>query len=126
VRGRALLGALRERASELARQVYADLLARIDVSLERPALLLPDIVDLDRKLEFQQRTLPALEQALTDGRHGSLDALLAWLRGEVAAMAPGSDALPAVKEAIAHWCQSRRGALHAAALAAPLEQWARA
>ena len=125
VRGRALLSALRARASEVARQIYADLLARIDMRLDAAALLLPDIIDLERKLEFQERTVPALRAALRDRRFESLDALLAWLRGEVAAMTPGSDALPALKEPIAHLCEVWADALPDAPLRLALAEWAR-
>jgi phosphoglucomutase/phosphomannomutase len=123
VRGRALLQTLRERASKLALGVYADLLARIDLQLEPAALLLPDIVDLDRKLDFQTRTVPALCEALASRQYADLEALLAWLRGEVAAMTPGSDALPAVKEPVAWLCDN--GALPAGALRDALLRWAR-
>ena len=124
-RGPALLSAVRQRASEVARQIYADLLARIDLRLDAAALLLPDIIDLDRKLEFQERTLPALRAALEDGKFASLDALLDWLRGEVAAMAPGSDALPALKEPIAYLCETWAEALPDAPLRRALAAWAR-
>lgn len=126
VRGRALLGALRARASELALGVYADLLDRIGLRLEPSALRLPDIVDLDRKLEFQQRTVPALREALASGRFAALDELLGWLGGEVAAMTPGSDALPALKEPLAQLCEDWRSALPAESLRAALAAWARA
>ena len=67
------------------------------------ALLLPDIVDLDRKLEFQERTLPALRAALADGasRNARRAARLAARRGRGddarqrrAARAEGADRLP--------------------------------
>jgi phosphoglucomutase/phosphomannomutase len=125
-RGRELLTAVRTRASEVARQILGDLLGRIDVRLEPAALLLPDIVDLDRKLEFQERTIPALRSALIDGRLRTLDALLDWLRGEVAAMTPGSDALPALKEPIAFLCEAWEDSLHDAPLRHALAAWARA
>lgn len=124
VRGRALLGALRARASELALGVYADLLDRIGLRLEPSALRLPDIVDLDRKLEFQQRNVPALREALASGRFATLDELLGWLRGEVAAMTPGSDALPALKEPLAQLCEDWRASLPATSLRAELAAWA--
>ena len=116
---------MRGRASEVARQVYADLLARIDLRLDAAALLLPDIIDLDRKLEFQERTLPALRSALIDGRLRTLDALLDWLRSEVAAMTPGSDALPALKEPIAFLCDAWAESLSDAPLRHALAAWAR-
>ena len=123
--GRELLTAVRERADAAARQVYADLLARIGTSLDTPALLLPDIVDLDRKLAFQTDTVPALRRALEAGSFAGLDALLAWLRAEVAAMAPGTDALPAVKASLAQLAERWREELGALPLLAELSSWAR-
>lgn len=124
-RGPALLAEVRARASQVAREIYADLLARIDLQLDDAALLLPDIIDLERKLEFQQRSVPALRDALAAGRFADLDALLAWLRGEVAAMTPGSDALPALKQPLAYLCESWADALRDAPLRRALLEWAR-
>jgi len=123
-RGRAILDEVRERAQRVSRQVYADLLARIDVELGEAALLLPDIVDLDRKVEFEARTVPALRRALAEGTHADLDALLAWLGGEVARMTPGTDALPAVKAPVAWLCAQWKGEIDAPLLE-PLAAWAR-
>jgi len=125
-RGPELLTAVRARAAEVARQIYGDLLSRIDVRLDAAALLLPDIIDLERKLEFQEKTVPALRSALIDGRLRTLDALLDWLRGEVAAMTPGSDALPALKEPIAFLCDAWAESLRDAPLRQALAAWARA
>jgi phosphomannomutase len=124
-RGRDLLAAVRERADAAARQVYADLLARIGVRLDTPALLLPDIVDLDRKLAFQTATVPALRHALASDSHASLDALLGWLRGEIAAMTPGTDPLPAAKVSLAHLAAHWREELGAKPLLDSLAAWAR-
>ena len=115
--GHDLLAAVRARADAAARQVYADLLARIGASLDTAGLMLPDIVDLDRKLAFQTTTVPALRSALASGRFGRLDALLAWLRGEIAAMTPGTDPLPAAKGSIAHLAERWRAELPDAAAA---------
>jgi phosphoglucomutase len=123
-RGLETLRIVRERADEVARQIYGDLLGRIDVSLGTAALLLPDIVDLDRKLEFEQRTVPALREALAGGRHAELGALLAWLRDAVAAMTPGTDALPALKAPIAWLCGQWRRELPEARLLPELAAWA--
>jgi phosphomannomutase len=122
--GTALLDAVRARAEEVARQIYGDLLARIDASLGTAALLLPDIVDLDRKIEFETRTISALRERLESGAFSSLDELLAWLGGEVAAMTPGTDALPALKAPVAWLCEQWRGELGAAPRFAELERWA--
>jgi phosphoglucomutase/phosphomannomutase len=123
--GQALLAAVRERADAAARQVYADLLARIGASLDTPALLLPDLVDLDRKLAFQTATVPALRGALAAGRFDRLDALLGWLRGEIAAMTPGTDPLPAAKASLAHLAERWREELGALPLLGELSAWAR-
>ncbi len=103
-RGQELLAEVRAKADAIARKIYNELLARIDLSLTEASLLLPDIVDLDRKRSFEDRTAPALRSGLVDGSFASLDALLDWLRGEVAAMTPGSDPLPALKAPVAHLC----------------------
>ena len=121
--GPELLQRLRARADATARQVYGDLLARIDVSLGAAGLLLPDIVDLDRKLEFEQRTVPELQAALAGGRHADLDALLRWLGGAVAAMTPGTDALPALKAPLAWLCGQWKDDLADAPLLGPLTDW---
>jgi phosphoglucomutase/phosphomannomutase len=123
-RGRALLAAVRERANDAARQVYADLLARVDAALGTAALLLPDIVDLNRKIEFEQHTVGALRAALADGAYADLDALLEWLRDAVAPMTPGTDALPAVRAPIAWLCAQWKDELSAAALLPKLAAWA--
>ena len=104
-RGPALLQAVRGRAESLARRVYGELLAQIDMSLGEAGLRLPDIVDLERKLEFEANTVPALRRALENGAHSDFDGLLAWLGEAVAPMTPGTDALPAVKAPIAWLCR---------------------
>jgi phosphoglucomutase/phosphomannomutase len=119
----ALLQRVRERANATARQVYGDLLARIDVSLGAAGLLLPDIVDLERKIEFEQRIVGELRNALASGRYADLDALLDWLRGAVAAMTPGTDALPALKEPLAWLCQQWKQDLADAPLLPELRGW---
>ena len=119
----ALLQRVRERANATARQVYGDLLSRIDVSLGTAGLLLPDIVDLERKLEFEQRTVRELRDTLADGRCADLDTLLEWLRGAVAAMTPGTDALPALKEPLAWLCEQWKDELADAPLLGALRDW---
>ncbi len=91
------LSAAAARAEKLAVVVYRELLKRIDVDLEEPALLLPDIVDLAKKQVFQQRTVPELHRAITSGRFSNVQECLGWLNKEVAAMTPGADPLPALK-----------------------------
>lgn len=122
--GNALLAAVRERAERVARDIYGDLLARINTKLGAPGLLLPDIVDLDRKVEFDTKTVPALQQALTTGAHRDLDSLLEWLGQAVAAMTPGTDALPAVKAPIAALCREWHTTNPDLPLLKPLTAWA--
>ena len=120
------LSDVRERAEGVARQVYGDLLGRIDASLGTAALRLPDLVDLDRKVAFEQKTAPALREALAGRTHASLSELLAWLGDEVAPMTPGTDALPAVKDSIGWLCQHWRETLGNTPLLEELQDWSRA
>lgn len=103
-RGKDLLREVRVRADAIARRIYNELLAVIGVSLSEATLFLPDIVDLDGKQKFEERTIPELRAALDDGRFADLGAALAWLREQSAAMTPGSDPLPALKAPVAHLC----------------------
>lgn len=100
-RGLPLLQAARAQADRISRLIYNELLARIDLSLEEAALWLPDLVDFDRKRDFDRRTAPQLREALVSGRFGTLPDLLAWLRAETSGMTPGADPLPALKAPVA-------------------------
>jgi hypothetical protein len=100
-RGRELLDEVRARAEETTRTIYNELLSRINLSLSEAALWLPDIVDFDRKREFETRIASQLRDALAQDRFESLPALLSWLSTETLAMTPGADPLPALKTAIA-------------------------
>lgn len=124
-RGMELLRELRAKADAIARLVYNELLARIDLSLGEAGLLLPDIVDLDRKQDFEQQTVRRLREALAKRTFTSLNNLLAWLRGEVAAMTPGADPLPALKAPVAYLCGQWAGELASTPLLAELEDWAK-
>ena len=123
-RGRELLAEVRAQADAIARKIYNELLARIDLSLTEASLLLPDIIDLDRKRSFENDTVPELRSAVEDGRHDGLGVLLDWLRGEVAAMTPGSDPLPALKAPVAHLCAQWAGEGVASARLDELNGWA--
>jgi hypothetical protein len=48
--------------------------------LGEPGLLLPDIIDIGRKQEFETQTVPRLREVLAQGRFKDLDGLLNWLR----------------------------------------------
>ncbi|MEM7585336.1 MAG: hypothetical protein AAF560_18245 [Acidobacteriota bacterium] len=123
-KGEELLREVRVKADTIARRIYNELLGRIDLSLTEASLLLPDIIDLDRKRSFENDTVPSLRQALAEGRFDGLDALLDWLRGEVAAMTPGSDPLPALMAPVAHLCAAWGEEGVSGALLDALKGWA--
>ncbi len=123
-RGEELLREVRVKADTIARRIYNELLARIELSLTEASLLLPDIVDLDRKQNFETHTVPSLRQALADGSFESLESLLEWLRGEVAAMTPGSNPLPALKAPVGHLCAEWSTEGVSGALLDELRSWA--
>jgi phosphoglucomutase/phosphomannomutase len=124
-RGMELLQEVRAKAEPIARSVYEELLARIGLSLGEAGLLLPDIVDLDRKQNFEQQTIPQLREVLAQGTFARLDDLLAWLRKEAAAMTPGADPLPALKAPLAYLCDRWVGELGSKPLFTELESWAK-
>jgi len=100
----ASLQALKRAANEQAKLIYNELLARIDIQLGPVGLDLPDIVDLNRKLHFEQKTTSALRDNISTRQWASLDQMLQWLKQETAAMTPGADPLPALRDAIARQC----------------------
>ncbi len=104
-KGLELLREVRVKADGVSRQVYNSLLGRIDLSLSEASLMLPDIIDLNRKLDFELQAVPQLREALAKGTFADLDELLGWLREQVAAMTPGANPLPALKAPLAHLCQ---------------------
>ena len=87
-RGMDLLAEVSGRAESLARQVYGELLSRLDLELGPAGLLIPDIVDVDRKREFEQTVQPQLHSELAGSGMGSLKELLDWLRGQASGMTP--------------------------------------
>jgi phosphoglucomutase len=124
-RGMELLWEVREQAERLARLVYNELLARIELSLGEAAGLLPDIIDLDRKQNFEQHTVPQLREALARETFANLDNLLAWLRSQAAAMTPGADPLPALKAPMAYLCDQWAAELRGSPVLAELKTWAK-
>jgi hypothetical protein len=124
-RGMELLEEVRGRAEGIARLVYNDLLARIELSLGEAGCLLPDIIDLDRKQDFEQCTVPQLLDALMRGAFTGLDDLLAWLRSQVAGMTPGADPLPALKVPMTYLCTQWTAELGESPLFAELKAWAK-
>ena len=124
LKGMALMRDLTERVETLARAVYQELLARLDLHLGEPALLLPDLIDIGRKQDFERKTVPQLREALSQGRFKKLDDLLDWLRGEVAAMTPGADPLPGLRAGVTYLCREWENELGGAPLLAELAVWA--
>lgn len=123
--GMDLLSEVSNRAESLARQVYRELLGRLDLELGPVGLLLPDIVDVDRKREFEQAIQPQLHSALVRSGGSSLQHLLNWLRCQAAPMTPGADPLPALKVPIAYLCDKWKDELAGNSVFSDLDQWAR-
>lgn len=124
LRGMELMRDLTEKVEAMARAVYQELLARLDLHLGEAGLLLPDIIDIGRKLEFERKTVPELREAIANRRFHNLDGLLAWLRGEVAAMTPGADPLPALRASVRYLCRQWNPELPDAPVLADLAGWA--
>jgi hypothetical protein len=122
--GLELLREIRAKAEALAQVVYNDLLACIGLHLDETGLLLPDIVDLDQKMEFERHTVPQLHEALARNRFTSFGDLLDWLQKDVAAMTPGADPLPALKSPIGPLCRAWTNEGLTSGLLAQLSKWA--
>lgn len=124
LRGKELMRDLTERVEALARAVYQQLLACVGLHLGEPGLLLPDLVDIGRKQDFERKTVPQLRQAIGQGRFVSLENLLDWLREEVAAMTPGANPLPALRASVAYLCRQWEKDLKNSPLLNELAAWA--
>jgi phosphoglucomutase len=94
--GSALLASIRAEAEAAARAVYNDLLAPLSLRLGEVGLWLTDLIELDRKREFENQLLPRLRAAVTGGDIADRPALLAWLRTEAKSLLPGADPIPAL------------------------------
>jgi hypothetical protein len=81
--------------------VYNALLAPLGVSLGEAGLLLTDLIELDRKVEFEREILPALAPLLRGRKFATFDDVLDWLRERSRALLPGADALPALRGPLA-------------------------
>jgi hypothetical protein len=123
-RGVELLQEVRAEADGISLKIYNDLLKIIGLSLSEAALLIPDIVDLDRKQTFDRETTPKLKEALAKETFSKLEDVLAWLRKETASMTPGADPLPALKAPITHLCGLWMTQPNAGKLCGELEKWA--
>jgi phosphoglucomutase/phosphomannomutase len=114
---------IRAQSRRLASAVYRELLGRIDVSISDAALRLPDIVDLDSKLDFDQRLVPDVRTALAEGSYRSVDEVLDALRERAAGMIPGADPLPALKAPLAELCDEWEEAFGSTPLLSDLRIW---
>jgi hypothetical protein len=124
-RGQQRFATVMQRAERVALLVYGQLLARINIHLDEPALMLPDIVDLERKKEFQASTVPALYAALTSGKFAHLDQVLGWLKEQASLMTPGADPLPALKAPLSYLCRKWEKDIQSnLALVSDLAKWA--
>ncbi|HVY69341.1 MAG TPA: hypothetical protein VHH73_05400, partial [Verrucomicrobiae bacterium] len=124
-KGVELLREARKRADQVTNLIYNELLARIDVSLSEAALCLPDIVDLERKRDFEQKTVPKLREGWEASTWSTLQDVLGWLRSETQAMTPGADPLPAIKVPVAKLCAGWSTVLTGKPLLKELENWSR-
>ncbi len=124
LRGKELMRDLTERVDALARAVYQELLARVDLHLSESGLLLPDLIDIGRKQEFERKTVPQLREAIAQGQFANLEKLLDWLREEVAGMTPGANPLPALRASIAYLCRQWEKDLKSSPLINELAAWA--
>ncbi len=125
-RGSALLGALRAEAEEAARTVYNDLLSPLGLQLGEVGLLLTDLIELERKREFESETVPRLRAKLAQGELASASALESWLRQETRSLLPGADALPALRAPLAAVAARWARELPRAPGLEILQRWARA
>jgi phosphoglucomutase/phosphomannomutase len=113
------------KAERVALLVYGQLLARLNIHLEEPALLLPDIVDLGRKMDFQTNIVPALYAALSSGELAHLDQALGWLKEQARLMTPGANPLPALKAPLIYLCRKwQAGGKGNSTLISDLAEWA--
>jgi phosphoglucomutase/phosphomannomutase len=124
LRGIELLRDLTAKVEAMARAVYQELLARLNLHLGEAGLLLPDLIDLGRKQEFESQTVPRLREAIAQGRFASLPELLAWLGREVAGMTPGANPLPGLRASLGYLCRQWEKELGRGRLLSELAAWA--
>lgn len=113
-RGPALLAEIRAEAEAAARGIYNDLLTPLGLRLGEVALALTDLIELDRKREFETELLPRLEAELSRGAASTLtgpEPLRTWLKEQAKALLPGADPLPALRGPLAGVARSWVGKL---------------
>lgn len=109
VKGFDLLKAIQKKCAVIARKVYTELLQSIGINIGYAGLLLPDIIDLDRKINFEKVTVEQLRDFLSKEEFTNLADLHVWLVGAAAELTPGANPLPAVKESISYLCDEWAG-----------------
>ncbi len=124
LKGQELLDSLRREADKAGNAVYNELLAIIGKHLDEPALLMPDIVELHHKLDFQENIAPELLERVSSGEPDQLEQILDWLGRRSSGMLSGADALPALKKPILCLVQDWPAELRASALCRALRDWA--
>jgi hypothetical protein len=124
LRGVDLLRDLTSKVEAMARAVYQELLARVDLHLGDAGLLLPDLIDVGRKREFERKTIPELHEGLVRRRFRDVAGLFDWLRVEVGGMTPGADPLPALRSSLGYLAREWRSELGSVPLLTDLEEWA--
>ena len=122
--GVALLHNVREKAEAIARQVYNDLLTRLDCQLSEASLLLPDIIDLGQKQAFDNKIVGQLREKVLSGSLTNLEEALVWLRQETTDMTPGADPVLALKAPIASLCAQWQNEASSSTAHCVLAQWA--
>ena len=95
-----IVASLKATTARASSSVYRSLLGTLGVEVSNAALALPDIVDLDARVGFDNELAPALRSALDAGL-STRDALEDAVRTHGANLTPGSDPVPAVGDALA-------------------------
>ena len=123
-RGQALLAGLRAEADAAARSVYNDLLTPLGLRLGEVGLMLTDLIELDRKRQFEDELVPRLRERIAKNELAGREDLMAWLRAEgKPAYLPGADPLPAFKAPLAYLAAQWARELPGLAALTTLLQW---
>jgi phosphoglucomutase/phosphomannomutase len=100
----------RAAAESMARHLVDDLfnlcLSRIGVTLSPSASILPDHVDLDLRLEFDQRFRGDFLNEAKRLANSTAESTLQWFRLRLAPYGAGADPLEATRPALLHLCKS--------------------
>jgi hypothetical protein len=113
----------KRRLEAVSVQVYNDLAAQIGMALGECGLALPDIIELERKSDFEQRIVPKFDALIREGAFPGRQSALDWLQQESRDLLPGADPLPALKNALKVFCRSASTTGSAGKLIRELENW---